>query len=122
MFGLSEMSSDMTGIPQRETQHVKELDPVLEYWFRVVIDEEVAVNGCNPEAMPLVESKLIAKCAGTYLYLTCARFTEEVYYPFQERCAIAGLLMGWLYSDAHQLMCTCANWLNDTCAYNSPIN
>lgn len=88
-------------VPQRETQHVKELDTVLEYWLRVVIDEEVTVNGCSPKAMPLVEGKLIAKCTGAYLYLTCARFTKEINDPFQKRCAIAGFLMGWLYSDAH---------------------
>jgi len=42
--GLNELSDNIAGIPQREAQHVKELDAVLEDWFRVVFDEEVVVN------------------------------------------------------------------------------
>jgi len=51
--------------------------------------------------MPLIEGQLIAKCTGAYLYLTCARFTEELNDPFQELCAMAGFLMRWSYGNAH---------------------
>lgn len=67
--GLNDWLGNIVGIPQRETKHVKELDAILEYRLRVIINEEVTINGCNPKAMPLVEGKLIAKCTGAYLYL-----------------------------------------------------
>lgn len=97
-----------------------ELDASLEYWLRVVLDEEVTVDGCDPKAMPLIEGKLIAKCTGAYFHSTCARFTKEINDPFQERCAKARFLMGWLYGNAHQLISACIKWLDYTGAdYNS---
>ena len=61
------MLGNIALIPQRKAQHVKELYSVLEDWLRVVLDEEVMVNTCNPKTMPLVESELIAERAGTHL-------------------------------------------------------
>ncbi len=65
--GLNELLGNIARIPQRKTQHVKELYSVLEDWLRVVLDKEVTVNACNPKTMPLVESELIAERAGAHL-------------------------------------------------------
>ncbi len=74
------------------------------------------VNTCDPEAVPLVEGQLITKRSSTYFYLACARFTKEINDPFQERCAVAGFLMGWLHNNIHYLICTGATWLDYACA------
>ena len=64
--GLNELGN-IARIPQRKAQHVKELYSVLEDRLRIIIDEEVMVNACNPKAMPLVESELIAERTGAHL-------------------------------------------------------
>ena len=74
---------------------------VLEDWLRIIFDEEVMVNACNPKTMSLIEGKLIAKRSGAYLYLTCTRLAKEINDPLQQRSAITGFLMGWLHRNAH---------------------
>jgi hypothetical protein len=81
--------SGLGGIPQCESQHVEELDPILEDRLWVVVDEEVMINAGDSKTLALVKGELISKGAGTHLYLPCAGFAVEIDDPFQERCANA---------------------------------
>lgn len=74
-------------IPQGETQHVEELDPILENRLGVVVDKEVVINAGDSKSLPLVEGELISKGAGTHLYFACAGFAVFINDPLQERCA-----------------------------------
>lgn len=74
-------------IPQGETQHVEELDPILEDRLGVVVDKEVVINAGDSKSLPLVEGELISKGASTHLYLACAGFAVFINDPLQERCA-----------------------------------
>ncbi len=49
-----------------EAQHVKELNTARKDRLRVVSMKKVPVNACDPESLPLVESKLVTrKCSST---------------------------------------------------------
>jgi len=81
--GLNALSGHVAWVPQRETQHVKVLYPVLEDWFGIVLDEEVMLDARHPKTMPLVEGKLMAKRASAYLHPSCASVSKEVNDPPQ---------------------------------------
>lgn len=113
-------SGSAARVLQLETQHVKKLDAILEYRLRVMIDEKITVNTRHPKSMPLVEGKLVAKCASAHLYPACAGLVKESNDPLQKRCATSGFLMSWLDGDAHQLVRAFAKRPNYACANHVP--
>ena len=104
-----------------ETQHIKKLNAVLKDRLRVVMYEKVPVNGCDPESLSLVESKLVAECSGAYFQSGGAGPPVKIDDPFQKCRADAGFLSVRMHRDAHELLPAGIKGLNGTCADNSPI-
>src|SRR5690554_5790136 len=92
-------SATRASVPQRETQHVKELYAILENRLGIILNEEVTVNARDPKAMLLVEGKLIAKGAGAHHHPVCSGSAKEINDPFQDRRAMAEFLADRLYGD-----------------------
>lgn len=104
-----------------EAQHVKELNTALKDRLRVVFYEKVPVNACDPESLPLVESKLVAECSGTYLQSAGAGSPVEIDDPLQKRRADTGFLTVRIHRDAHKLMPARLKGLNGTCACDNSV-
>nr|WP_246287985.1 hypothetical protein [Desulfolutivibrio sulfoxidireducens] len=104
-----------------KSQHVLELDSILEKGFRVVLEKKIRVDTRDSESLALIKGQLITKRSRADIKAMCAFVPVNRNDMPEERRSDAFVLAGWFYGDIHDLMCFVRNLTDDAYPDNGVI-